>query len=90
MAKSAAAKKTDPAPAAAPTAEKEKKFRLRNFKPDQVIKVLAEKNPKRAGSATAGRFELYENGMTVEAALAAGITTADLDYDNKKGFISIT
>lgn len=49
----------------------------------------ADNNPKRAGSASATRFAAYKSGMTVEAALAAGITTADLDHDSKKGFISV-
>lgn len=49
-----------------------------------------EHNPKKPGSATHGRFALYRDGMTISEAVAAGITSADLDYDAKKGFIVVT
>jgi hypothetical protein len=49
-------------------------------------------NPKRAGSASADRFNLYKNGQTIEKALAAGLTTGDIlfDSDPKRKFIEIT
>lgn len=46
-------------------------------------------NPKRSGSASAQRFALYKNGMTVKSAREAGVTTADIDWDVKRGFVKI-
>lgn len=47
-----------------------------------------EHNPKKEGSKTRARFALYMEGMTIEQALDARITTADLVYDKQHGFIS--
>lgn len=63
-----------------------------------VIKLLKDKdgkqygnghNPKKPGSASFDRFAKYEDGMTVEAALNAGVIRGDLGHDTKKGFIQI-
>ena len=67
----------------------EKKARSR-IKDDSVIKVLVDANPKREGSASHTRFALYKDGMTVKAAKEAGVTPADLGYDEGKAYISIT
>jgi hypothetical protein len=40
-----------------------------------------DNNPKRAGSAAATRFALYKDGMTVEAALKAGLRSDDIAFD---------
>lgn len=48
-----------------------------------------ENNPKRAGTATHGRFELYQNGQTVEEAYKAGVAAGDFAYDVNKQFIKI-
>jgi hypothetical protein len=48
-----------------------------------------DNNPKRAGTAGHSRFALYTDGMTVEAAMAAGIWGADIKWDMDKGFIRI-
>jgi hypothetical protein len=53
------------------------------------IKILAEKNPKREGSAAHGRFALYRNGMLVKTFLEKGGTTNDIAYDVKKGYIAL-
>ena len=47
-------------------------------------------NPKREGSATHGRFQLYKHNMTVEQAVAAGITAGDLSWDAKQGYIIVS
>lgn len=47
-------------------------------------------NPKREGTNAAAMFALYKSGMTVEKALEAGITVADLKHNESKGFIVIT
>lgn len=54
-----------------------------------VITLLAEKNPKREGSASHTRFAAYKTGITVAEALAAGLTTGDFHHDVAHGFISI-
>jgi len=80
------------AKAAAPKEAKEKKERkigLRNFKDDQVITLLVDHNPKRPGSASHGRFENYEDGMTVKEALTAGLISGDLSWDVAHAFIEI-
>lgn len=68
------------------------------FSETSVIKLLADKdgksygaenNPKKPGTATHGRFAKYVDGMTVKAALEAGLTRGDLSYDKDKKFIDI-
>lgn len=56
--KKPAAKKPTKAKAAPQTA-------ATRYADDMVIMVLAEANPKKAGSMAAGRFALYTSGMTV-------------------------
>ena len=53
----------------------------------QRITLLEESNPKRGDSRN--RFGLYRDGMSIEAALAAGIRAADLRWDHAHGFIDI-
>ncbi len=54
----------------------------------RVITALAA-NPKRPGSASYDRFELYRVGMTVNEALAAGVRRADIKYDSERSFITL-
>lgn len=53
------------------------------------IKLIAQTNPKRKGSASHDRYALYKDGMSVGDALKAGVTKADLAWDQKKGFIKL-
>ena len=91
------------APAAEGTTEEKPKrqppVREPKFKGDMIITMLADKdgnpyskenNPKRAGSKSGERFALYVNGMSVDQAVAAGLTRADLQHDVDKKFISIS
>lgn len=71
-----------------PVEEKEKANRSK-FSDDQIVTLLVDHNPKRANSASHARFENYEDGMTVKAALEAGITTGDLNWDTEHEFIKI-
>jgi len=59
------------------------------FKGAQIVTLLVDYNPKRAGSSSHKRFEAYEDGMTVDEAQKAGITAGDLLWDTKHGFIEI-
>lgn len=80
------------------TTKRKPPVREPKFKNEMIVTLLADKdgnvfgkdnNPKRKGSASAARFDHYTNGMTVEQALAAGLTRADLEFDVQKKFISI-
>jgi hypothetical protein len=53
-----------------------------------VITVLTA-NPKKPGSKTWYRFQMYQTGMTVVQALAAGIEMGDVRWDLAHGFISL-
>lgn len=46
-------------------------------------------NPKRPGSASHARFELWRPGMTISEARAAGLTAGDVVHDISKGFITL-
>jgi len=87
------------AAAEAGTTKRQPPKREPKYKPDATITLLADKdgkpygkdnNPKRQGSKSGERFALYTNGMTVDQAIAAGITRPDLDFDVQKKFISIS
>lgn len=56
---------------------------------DRVIRVLAQTNPKRPGSASYPRFELYRDGDTVAQYMARGGRRADITWDVDKGFIKL-
>lgn len=71
-----------------PKVKGESKPRAGKVDNDAVITVLVE-NPKRKGSASYDRFELYENGMTVAQAKEAGVKPADVLYDLTHNFISV-
>jgi len=91
---------TDAAAAPAPKAKKAKKAKATEavaakkrgpapeYKDEQVITVLVA-NPKREGSMAHGRFALYTSGMTVAAALAAGVRRDDFRWDTYHGYITI-
>ena len=72
------------------TAAAEKKTRAPRTPDDATITLKTDKNPKRAGSKSFERFAAYKDGMTVKEAKEAGITAADIDYDSKHDYISIT
>lgn len=67
--------------------------------PDEAkIRLLADKdgntygpkhNPKRAGSASAERFALYKDGMTVKKYVENGGSRADLAWDEHRNFIKV-
>lgn len=54
-----------------------------------TVHMIAESNPKRAGSAAYTRYALYQEGMTVAAFLAAGGEISDIHNDTKKGFVTL-
>ena len=52
------------------------------------IKILVKANPKRPGTASYARFELYRDGMTREQFLKAGGKGVDLQWDLAHGHIA--
>lgn len=48
-----------------------------------------DNNPKREGSASAQRFALYKDGMSVKQFVDKGGKLADISWDVSKGFIKI-
>lgn len=59
------------------------------FPENARIKLLVDKNPKKAGSKSAERFEHYFGAETVGDFLAAGGTYGDIAYDLPRGFIEV-
>ncbi len=67
------------------------------YQPADVIRVLAEKNPCRPGTAAHAVFEKYRDGMTVAQFTKAAVGACPgrlrpidyLIYDSKKGRISV-
>ena len=55
-----------------------------------IITIVATSNPKRKGTLTYDRFELYQNGMTVADYVKAGGRTGDVNHDHTMGYISLT
>jgi hypothetical protein len=70
-------------------AKKEKSSKGERSTDTRKIKVLVKGNPKREGSASYARFELYKFAKTVDAFITAGGTAADVAHDSKKGYISV-
>lgn len=59
-----------------------------HFSLDGVITIVHKgDNPKRA--AAADRYDLYRNGMTVAAYIAAGGQRRDVVWDQKQGWIKV-
>jgi hypothetical protein len=86
--KAAESKKQAKAADGAEKAEKPSYLPLPDGTPDAlVVKMLVQENPKRGASAQ--RFALYRDGMTVAAALAAGVQRADLRWDLAHGWIAV-
>jgi hypothetical protein len=59
------------------------------FEPDLKIKQLVAVNPKKPGSASAKRFDLYRKSKTVSDYIAAGGTYGDLRWDLDHRLISV-
>ena len=84
-------------PAKQPAAAKEKaeastRGRKSAIDPSTKLSLLVKENPKREGSAGYERFQagyIDSKAKTVQAALDAGVTLADIAYDVKKEFIKL-
>jgi hypothetical protein len=70
---------------------------LKGVPAGKTVTLLVAGNPKKPGSASAARFALYKNGITVaayqQAVVAAGqplrLAAADLLWDQRHGFIKL-
>lgn len=65
------------------TAGKRAEFRA------QKIKLLVKENPKRPGSASFERYDLYKKAKTVGDFIDAGGKSADIAYDVKHEYIEL-
>lgn len=80
-----------------PAAAKEKaeastRGRKSAIDPSTKLSLLVKENPKREGSAGYERFQagyIDSKAKTVQQALDAGVTLADIAYDVKKEFIKL-
>lgn len=77
------------APAAAAEKAEPKSRGPKGVADSAIVTLLVTANPKREGSKAHARFAGYVSGGTVADQLDAGVTTPDLVYDAKHGFISI-
>ncbi len=78
---------------AAPKAEKPKKEteprKVAGYPRTAKITIAVTENPKRKGSGAHLRFAKYKNGQSIQSALDAGVTAADVKWDLEKGFIKL-
>jgi len=72
----------------AANADKESSRSAEAFR-QQKITLLVKENPKREGSASHARYELYRKAKTVGAFIEAGGKAADVTYDAAHEFISV-
>tara|TARA_R110000737_G_scaffold328482_1_gene343209 strand:- start:308 stop:814 length:507 start_codon:yes stop_codon:yes gene_type:complete len=72
---------------AAATAPRTPRPQVKKTDPRKIATVAD--NPKRAGSASHARYELYTVGDTVSEAIAKGLTAGDIKHDSGKGFITM-
>ena len=79
-----------------PKSEKSKKPRIAkrvlNLSKEALITDLAEANPKREGSKAWDTFQLYYNlpeNATIQMALDAGISMADIHYNIIHNFMTV-
>ena len=63
--------------------------RAAKIDPTKKIKIVCEGNPKREGSQAHAMFALYEEGATVEATQAKGVSLGDIRWNLDKGFIEL-
>jgi hypothetical protein len=57
--------------------------------PEAVIKVLVKENPHREGTKNFKSFSKYKSGMTVGAAISAGVASSNIWYESKLGNIKV-
>ena len=83
----------EPTPVAPPVSQEDVVIRKHRYDPSHLIVVLADKNPKKLGSAGRDRFAVYHTGMTVKQYMehkAVGkFAAADLRWDLDRKFIKV-
>jgi hypothetical protein len=57
--------------------------------PNQKIKLLVKENPKRSGTESYNRYELYKSCKDTDSFIAAGGTRGDITNDVAKGYIEL-
>jgi hypothetical protein len=78
-----------PAKSASPPKEKVPDYRKLKLNADDVIGSVRKVNPWKEGTKGHGYYSLYKNGMTVSAAVKAGVPRGYVAWDVAHGFISL-
>lgn len=80
---------SESAPRPAPAPREPRAARTGVTDPRVIVNIVP--NPKRPGSASHARYELYRAGMTVDEAIAAGVKREDIAWDSasSRGFITL-
>lgn len=65
------------------------RVRVEPKKDRRVVVYVQRPNPKRPGSASRDRYDLYREGMEVTEFLMLGGTMGDVVHDSKKGLIRL-
>jgi hypothetical protein len=61
-----------------------------HVKKTAIITVVAGDNPKRKGTLSFTRFNIYRTGMSVGEYIAAGGRSGDINHDLAAGYITLT
>lgn len=88
-AEKAPAKKAEKVVAKAPAKKAVKEEKGEKAADTRKLKLLVKENPKREGSSSFDRYELYRSCKTVADFITAGGTAADVRYDAAKGYIQV-
>lgn len=56
---------------------------------DPRVVTSVAPNPKKPGSKSHARYELYTTGATVTSLLSQGLTVADIKWDTERGFVTL-
>ena len=75
--------------AAPPLRRRAKKKRSRTARVDRRVVLQVAPNPKKPGTGSHLRYAHWRVGETVEAAVARGMTRADVRYDVARGYVVV-
>jgi hypothetical protein len=65
------------------------RMRARASRRDNRVITAIVPNPKQPGSDAFRRFKLYKVGLTCDECIALGVTRPDINWDARRGFITL-
>jgi len=65
------------------------RMRARTSRRDSRVITAVVPNPKQPHTAAFERFSLYKVGLTCDECVALGVTRPDINYDCRRGFITL-